>query len=85
MDDAGSDVLELFAVEIAEVDAAIGLVERGAAVRVRLVDLPHALIVAGQALARAQAAGITFRVDRRGSGHVTLEIGPRLGPTLALD
>jgi hypothetical protein len=85
MDDAGSDVLGLFSVEIAEVDAAIGLVARGAAVRVKLVDLPHALIVAGQALARAQAAGITLRVDRRGSGHVTLEIGPRLGPTLVVD
>lgn len=78
MEGAGPSVVELFATEIAEVEAAITLVDMGTATRVRLVDLPHALLLAGQALARAQAAGVAFRVDRRGPGHVTLEIGPRI-------
>ena len=62
-------------VDLREVDSAIALVSRGAAVRVRLVGLHAPDEIAPIALARAQAAGVRFGVDRRETTRLT--IGPR--------
>ena len=57
-----------------EVDAAIEMVRLGAARRMRLVGMADADGLAAVALARAQAAGITFRLERdRGSVILTFE------------
>jgi hypothetical protein len=53
--------------DLREVDIAIELVARGQAVRVRLVGLNSADKIAPIALARAQEAGIAFRVDHDGA------------------
>lgn len=65
-----------FELDLGHVDAAIELVRRGAAARVRLVGLREAADLAPTALARAQEAGVEFAVDRHGSA-LTLTIGPR--------
>lgn len=62
-------------VDLREVDAAIALVLRGAAVRVRLISLASAAGIAPMALARAQAAGLAFRADRAGTS-TQLTVGP---------
>lgn len=63
--------------DLAEVEAAVALVRAGAAVRVRLVGLRDAVGVAGVAAARAQAAGLSFRLESDDpSGSLT--IGPRI-------
>jgi hypothetical protein len=49
---------------LAEVDAAIALVTRGGAVRVRLIGFALAEAVAGLAAAHAQLAGVGFQIDR---------------------
>jgi hypothetical protein len=61
--------------DLREVDVAIEMVARGAAVRVRLVGLNEADAIAPIALARAQFAGVDFRVDRDG-GATRLTFGP---------
>ena len=62
---------------LAEVDAAIALVIRGGAVRVRLIGFPLADVVAGLAAARAQVAGVGFQVDRPdAAGTPALIVGP---------
>jgi hypothetical protein len=61
--------------ELREVDIAIEMVARGAAVRVRLVNLRDAETVAPIALARAQQAGIEFHIDRLATTRLTF--GPR--------
>ena len=53
--------------ELREVDVAIEMVARGAAVRVRLVGLSDPDTIAPIALARAQLAGVEFHLDRAGS------------------
>lgn len=58
--------------DLREVDAAIGMVVRGAAVRVRLVGLHDPDAIASIALARAQVAGVEFRVERDGATRFTL-------------
>jgi hypothetical protein len=63
--------------DLAEVGAAIALVGRGLATRVRLVGLTAPDLIAATALARAQAAGVGFRVERT-AASTTLTIGPRL-------
>ena len=55
--------------ELREVDVAIALVVKGAAVCVRLVGLASAEHIAPIALAHAQAAGVDLRID--GSGSTT--------------
>jgi hypothetical protein len=50
--------------ELREVDIAIEMVARGAALRVRLVGLHAAEDIAPIALARAQLAGVDFHVER---------------------
>ncbi len=67
---------DLMDVDLREVDTAIAMVARGAAVRVRLVGLHLPDDVAPVALARAQAAGIGFGLDRLGSTRLTF--GPRV-------
>ena len=61
--------------DLREVDTAIAMVARGAAVRVRLVGLHAPDDVAPIALARAQAAGVRFGLDREATTRLT--IGPR--------
>jgi hypothetical protein len=62
--------------DLAEIDAAIALVSAGLARRVRLVSLGEPAAVAATGLARAQEAGIGFRLDRTGAA-VAVTIGPR--------
>jgi hypothetical protein len=62
---------------LAEVDAAIALVRRGAAVRVRLIGFALAEAVAGLGAAHAQLAGVGFQVDRPDvAGTPALIVGP---------
>jgi hypothetical protein len=67
----GYDALEA---DLLQVDAAIEMVARGAAVRVRLVGLSDPDTLAPIALARAQYAGVDFRIDR--GATATLTFGP---------
>ena len=62
--------------DTAEVDAAIELVRRGAAVRVRLASLRDARTVAEIAMVHAQRAGVAFSTQRDGPS-LTLTFGPR--------
>jgi hypothetical protein len=62
---------------IAEIDGAIELVSRGAAVRIRLVGFALAEAVAGLAAAHAQVAGVAFQLDRADvAGAFSLIVGP---------
>jgi hypothetical protein len=62
---------------LAEVDAAIALVNRGEAVRVRLIGFALAEAVAGLAAAHAQLAGVGFQIERPGvAGAAAMIIGP---------
>jgi hypothetical protein len=70
--------------DLAHVDAAIELVRRGSAVRVRLAGLSDPDSRASVALARAQAAGLEFVIDRGGAAS-TLTIGPRRSSTEPCD
>jgi hypothetical protein len=62
--------------DLGHVTAAIELVRRGDAARVRITGLPDAADIASLALARAQAAGVGFAAERDAFG-LTLTIGPR--------
>jgi hypothetical protein len=64
-----------FEVDLREIDAAIELVRRGAAARVRLVGVPTFEELAALGLARAQAAGVAFEV-RRDASTWLLTFGP---------
>lgn len=62
---------------LAEIDAAIALVEAGAAIRVRLVALPFVETIAAVGLARARAAGVGFAYERGTRvGSATVTVGP---------
>jgi hypothetical protein len=63
--------------DLAEIDAAIELVRRGVATRIRLLGLTRLDAVAGVGLARAQAAGLRFDVERGLEGNTSLTVGPR--------
>ncbi|OGO57888.1 MAG: hypothetical protein A2Z32_07330 [Chloroflexi bacterium RBG_16_69_14] len=63
--------------DLAEIDAAIGLVVHGLATRVQLVGLKGPEAVAATALAHAQAARVRFSLDRGACGTVALTLGPR--------
>lgn len=65
--------------DLAEVEVAVALVRTGGAARIRLVGLRDAAGIAGIAAARAQAAGLAFRLDTRDpqGGVANLTIGPR--------
>jgi hypothetical protein len=79
MDTAGLYVLphaeDPVEVDLREVEVAIEMVVRGAARRIRLVGLTAPDLVAPEALARAQAAGIEFRIDHL-DGTTRLTFGP---------
>jgi hypothetical protein len=77
--DADVDAIsESTTIALAEIDAAIALVVGGAARRVRLTAVPFAESAAATGLARAQAAGVAFAVERAERiGVTTLTIGPR--------
>ena len=62
--------------ELAEIDAAIALVASGLATRVCLVSLVHVDAIAATGLVHAQAAGVSFRLDRNGDA-TAVTIGPR--------
>jgi hypothetical protein len=63
---------------LTEVDIAIAMVGRGAAIRVRIasIETEVADAVAGIAAARAGAAGLRFRTERSPS-TTTFTLGPR--------
>ena len=62
---------------LAEVDAAIALVNRGAAIRVRLIGFARAEAVAGLGAAHAQLAGVGFQIDRpEVAGAMAIIVGP---------
>ena len=63
--------------DMAEIDAAIELVRRGLATRIRLVGLLRPEGAAAVGLARAQAAGVLFSVERPPDGGASLTVGPR--------
>jgi hypothetical protein len=67
---------------LVEVDAAVALVVQGVALRVTVSGLPAADDVAAAAAARAQVAGVAFRVRRDTREAVTLVVGPRLAAAL---
>jgi hypothetical protein len=60
-----------------EIQVAIELVTRGAAVTVRLSGLPGAARLAATAGEQARAAGVRFRVERDPTG-VVLSLGPKM-------
>ena len=62
--------------DLAEIDAAIGMVATGIAARVSLVSLARPGTAAAVALARSQAAGIGFELERGPDGVVSLTVGP---------
>jgi hypothetical protein len=66
--------------DLVEIDAAIGLVSHGGATRVRLVALARPEAASATGLARSQAAGLRFSLDR-GTVGVALTIGPRDRPS----
>lgn len=66
---------------LAEIDAAIAMVSTGVAASVRLVNMPAAEETAFDAAARAQAAGLSFSLQRDGTDTATMIVGPRLGGT----
>ena len=63
--------------DLSEIEAAVALVSRGLATRVRLVGLAHVDEVAGAGLAHAQASHVAFALERGPSGVVTITLGPR--------
>ncbi len=65
-------------IALLEIDAAITMVRRGQARRVRLCGLDGGERAAGLGLARAQAAGVQFALERGAlpDGAVSLLIGP---------
>jgi len=74
-----------FDVALREIDIAIDLVCSGRARVVELVGLPAAERAAGFGVAKAQAAGVRFAVQRSGSGSASLRIGPRVDDPGAAD
>lgn len=66
-------------IALAEIDVAIELVRRGQARRIHLSGLTAGERAAGDGLARAQAAGVAFSLERDAvRGAVRLVIGPAI-------
>jgi hypothetical protein len=63
--------------DLIEIDAAIALVARGLATRVRLVGLLRPEAAAPAGLAHAQQANVGFSLDRNAEGAATVTLGPR--------
>jgi hypothetical protein len=62
---------------IAEIDGAIALVITGAARTVQLYGLPGAEYAAAIGAARAQEAGVAFRIEHDRRAGVTVVVGPK--------
>ena len=76
--DLPDDTLDVRAAALAEIDAAIELVRRGVATRVRLTSIPFVELAAATGLAHAADAGVLFRFERAERlGVATLTLGPR--------
>ena len=74
---AGEPSEEELEAALAEVDAAIALVQNGAVVRIRLIGFALAEAVVGLAAAHAQLAGVAFQADRPDvAGALSLIVGP---------
>jgi hypothetical protein len=71
---ASSDPIER---DLVEIDAAIAMVARGLATRVRLVGLMRPEAAAATGLAHAQDASMAFSLDRDPDGGITVTLGPR--------
>jgi hypothetical protein len=64
---------------LSQIDAAIALVVRGVAVRIRLIGFALVDVVAGLAAAHAQLAGVGFQVDRlEPASAAAMIVGPRI-------
>ena len=64
-------------IALAEVDAAIALIQAGAAARIRLIGFALVDVVAGLAAAHAQLAGVGFQIDRLDpAGAAAMIVGP---------
>jgi hypothetical protein len=63
---------------LAELDGAITLVLTGVARTVQLYGLAGAASATGVGAARAQDAGVAFRIERGRGGGITLIVGPKL-------
>jgi hypothetical protein len=70
----GGDSIER---DLVEIDAAIALVFRGIATRVRLVGLIGPEAAAAIGLAHAQLANVGFSLERNPDGGATVTLGPR--------
>ena len=71
-----ADPLEI---ALSEIDVAIELVRRGQARRVHLTGLVAGELAAGEGLARAQAGGVAFSLERSAVPEaVSLVIGPAI-------
>jgi hypothetical protein len=62
--------------DLDEIDAAIAMVARGVATRMRLVGLAAAVEAAAPGLARAQAAGVAFSLEGSSDRQPAIIIGP---------
>lgn len=62
--------------DLDEIDAAIAMVVRGIATRVRLIGLAAAREAAPQGLARAQVAGVAFALDLEADHRPAIIVGP---------
>ena len=72
-----SDSDETLERALAEVDAAIALVERGAAARVRLAGFVWPAAAFAQSAIRARLAGVVFQLESSEvAGRVTVTVGP---------
>ena len=74
-------IIDPLEIALAEIEVAIALVQRGQARRVRLCGLAASERAASQGLARAQAEGIQFGLERGDPPDhaVSLVIGPVTG------
>lgn len=63
--------------DLVEIEAAIDLVVRGLATRVRLVGLTRPEGAAATGLVRAQEAHVAFRLERSPAGAVSVTLGPK--------
>jgi hypothetical protein len=63
--------------DLIEIDAAIVLVARGLATRVRLVGLMRPEAAAAIGLAHAQLANVDFSLERNPGAGATVTLGPR--------
>jgi hypothetical protein len=74
-----ASVADPLEIALFEIDVAIELVRRGQARRVHLSGLTAGERAAGEGLARAQAAGVAFGLERdAAAGAVSLVIGPAI-------